>query len=236
MPKYGVLAVREMNSNNLHSGHRDRMRKKFLLHGLDVFEMHEALELMLYYVVPYKDTNPLAHKLLDTFGSLSAIFDAPFDRLKEAGLTENQATYLKLLPQMARLYISDKEDNSDKVIDFDRIDSYIVSKFIGREEENVLLVLLDAKFKEIFCGMIAKGSISTTHIPIRKIVDLAMRYNARCAILAHNHPSGFADPSEDDISATRSIEHALGLIGVYLLDHYIIADGGCVSMRQTNLF
>ena len=97
-----------MSEKNLHSGHRERMKQKFLNHGLDIFETHEALELMLFYAVPYKDTNPLAHKLLREFGSLSAVFDAPYDRLKEAGLTDNQATYIKLIPQLARLYISDK--------------------------------------------------------------------------------------------------------------------------------
>lgn len=234
MPKYSVLEVKRMSEKNIHSGHRDRMKKKFLNHGLDVFETHEALELMLYYAVPYKDTNPLAHKLLREFGSLSTVFDAPFDRLKEAGLTDNQATYIKLIPQLARLYISDKEDNTDKIIDLDSIEKYIISKFIGRNEEHILLLLMDAKFKEVYCGMVSVGSISSTDIPIRKIVDLAMRYNARSAVIAHNHPSGFAKPSADDIESTINIGSALGLIGVYLLDHFIVADGDCVSLRQSN--
>ena len=98
----------------------------------------------------------------------------------------------------------------------------------------MLLLLMDAKFKEVYCGMVSVGSISSTDIPIRKIVDLAMRYNARSAVIAHNHPSGFAKPSSDDIKSTINIGNALGLIGVYLLDHFIVADGDCVSLRQSN--
>lgn len=225
-----------MSEKNLHAGHRDRMKKKFLDHGLDVFETHEALELMLYYAVPYKDTNPLAHKLLSEFGSVSAVFDAPFDCLKEAGLTDNQATFIKLIPQLARLYLSDKEDNADKIVDFDSIEKHIINQFIGRNEEHMLLLLMDAKFKEIYCGMVSVGTLSATDIPIRKIVDLAMRYNARSAVIAHNHPSGFAKPSRVDIESTMMISQALELINVYLVDHYIVADGDCVSLRQSNYF
>ena len=224
-----------MSKENVHLGHRDRVRKKFLEHGLDVFEAHEALELMLFYAVPYKDTNPMAHMLLSKFGSVSAIFDAPLDLLVEAGLTENQATYIKLMPQIARLYISDKDTNVDKIIDLDTIEDYLLRKFIGRNEEHILLLLLDAKLKEVYCGIVSTGSLTSTNIPVRKIVDLAMRYNARSAVIAHNHPSGFAHPSEADIEATKMIYHALNLVGVYLLDHFIIGDGEVVSVYQSNL-
>ncbi len=222
-----------MPEKNVHSGHRERVKRKYLDHGLDVFEPHEALELMLFYVVPYKDTNALAHMLLSKFGSISAILDAPFDVLTEAGLTENQATFLKLLPDCARLYISDKHDNADKIINFSTIASYITSKFIGRVEENMLLLLMDTKQKELFCGIISKGNINSTAIPVRKIVDLSMRYDATCAVIAHNHPSGFAIPSQEDLVTTKNIHDALSLVGVNLLDHYIVADGECVSLLQS---
>ena len=108
-------------SNTPHKGHRDRMRKKFLLNELDGFETHEALELLLYYAVPRKDTNPIAHRLLDRFGSLSAVFDAPVNALTEAGLSQNAAVLLKLVPGMCRLYLEDKHDNMQKVINEDNM-------------------------------------------------------------------------------------------------------------------
>ena len=224
-----------MATENVHEGHRARVRKKFLLNGLDGFETHEALEFLLFYCVHMKNTSELAHRLLNAFGSLSAVFDAPYDALCKFGLSENQAVFLKLIPEITRLYIDDKHNNIDKVYDDEKIADYIMRKFIGRENENVLLLLLDAKGKEVFCGIVAKGSITNTNLPVRKIVDYSLRYNARSAIIAHNHPSGVALPSHEDLVATANIKNALALIGVSLLDHYIVADNDSVSLAQSKV-
>ena len=224
-----------MSNDNVHSGHRSRVRKKFLDNGIDLFETHEVLELLLFYAVPMKNTSILAHKLLDYFGSISAIFDAPFDALVEAGLTESQAVMLKLMPDITRLYIDDKHNNKSKVVDIDNLPDAIIRKFIGRENENVLALLIDAKGKEVFCGIVSKGSLNDTSLPIRKIVDFSLRYNAKSVIVAHNHPSGVALPSKDDLDATINLKNALDLIGVRLLDHYIVADNDCVSLAQSKI-
>lgn len=224
-----------MSNDNVHSGHRSRVRKKFLDNGIDSFELHEVLELLLFYAVPMKNTSILAHKLLDSFGSISAIFDAPYDALVEAGLTESQAVMLKLMPDITRLYIEDKHNNKSKVVDVDNLPDVIIRKFIGRENENVLALLIDAKGKEVFCGIVSKGSLNDTSLPIRKIVDFSLRYNAKSVIVAHNHPSGVALPSRDDIDATVNLKNALDLIGVRLLDHYIVADNDCVSLAQSKI-
>ena len=224
-----------MSNDNVHSGHRSRVRKKFLDNGIDSFETHEVLELLLFYAVPMKNTSILAHKLLDSFGSISAIFDAPFDALVEAGLTESQAVMLKLMPDITRLYIDDKHNNKSKVVDIDNLPDAIIRKFIGRENENVLALLIDAKGKEVFCGIVSKGSLNDTSLPIRKIVDFSLRYNAKSVIVAHNHPSGVALPSKDDLDATINLKNALDLIGVRLLDHYIVADNDCVSLAQSKI-
>lgn len=224
-----------MSNDNVHSGHRSRVRKKFLDNGIDSFELHEVLEFLLFYAVPMKNTSILAHKLLDSFGSISAIFDAPYDALIEAGLTESQAVMLKLMPDITRLYIEDKHNNKSKVVDVDNLPDVIIRKFIGRENENVLALLIDAKGKEVFCGIVSKGSLNDTTLPIRKIVDFSLRYNAKSVIVAHNHPSGVALPSRDDIDATVNLKNALDLIGVRLLDHYIVADNDCVSLAQSKI-
>ncbi len=224
-----------MANENVHSGHRSRVRKKFLDNGIDSFETHEVLELLLFYAVPMKNTSVLAHKLLDAFGSISAVFDAPFDALISVGLTESQAVMLKLIPDITRLYIDDKHNNSSKIVDYDKVGEKIVTKFIGRENENVLLMLVDAKGKEIFCGIVSKGSLNDATFPIRRIVDFALRYNAKSAIIAHNHPSGLALPSRDDVEATVNLKNALELIGVRLLDHFIVADNDCVSLAQSGI-
>ena len=176
-----------MQENNPHEGHRSRLRKKFLLNGTDAMEEHEILELMLYYAIPRKDTNPISHRLLSKFGSISAVLDASVENLKQEGLSENSAIYLSLIPQICRVYMDDKFRNYDKIVTDDNIADKIKYKFIGRNYEAVVLMLLDSKNKEVFCGVISKGSIASNEIYIRKIVELAIIYNARAAVIAHNH-------------------------------------------------
>ena len=220
-----------------HSGHRARMKKKLAAHGLDVFEPHEVLEILLYYAIPQKNTNDIAKRLIDSYGSLSAVLDASLDSLKNAGLTEHQALYLKLFPDVSRLYLVDKYQNPQKIIEFDQVSDYVLNKFIGYEEkENVFLLLLDKKGKEVYCGMIAHGNFNSANFSIRDVVTLAINYGAVYAFLAHSHPSGLALPSRDDVTATIDVSKALKLVGVTLVDHFIVADHDCVSMAESGLF
>lgn len=223
------------SDSSVHKGHRKTLKKKFIENGLDVFEPHEALELYLYYAIPRKDTNPLAHRLLDRFVTLAGVCDAPIDELiEEFGLTENTAVLLKLLPEMARLYNESKLSN-DNVIDLDTIGDLIKSKFIGRTEEVVVLLLGDAKGKIIFFDIVAKGSVNSSDMPIRKIVDLSIRHNARLAFIAHNHPSGNALPSKNDLATTDALKATLNTVGVRLFDHFIVTDDDYVSLRESEL-
>ncbi|MCR5653428.1 MAG: hypothetical protein K6F88_06470 [Ruminococcus sp.] len=219
-----------MAEKNAHKGHRQRMRDKYLEHGIESFKEHEALELFLFYGVPYKNTNPLAHKLIEDFGSLSAIFDAPPSLLREYGLSDNLITHIKLMPDMARLYMIDKADNPAKAIDMGNLCRYFQPLFFGKTEEVMRILLLDKKGKEIYSGIISKGSINSTDVNIRKICELALYYNAKYAAIAHNHPSGLAKPSPEDLDCTGKIFVALQLISVKLLDHVIVADDDSVSM------
>ncbi len=220
---------------NEHKGHRARMKNRYLSTGFDTFEPHEILEMILYYCYPQRDTNPLAHKLLDSFGSISAIFDAPFDTLVSAGLSENAATYLKMLPDVSRVYLDDRNNNPGKIINLDRLESYFINKFVGRVEEHFILLLVDSKCKELFCGVISSGTNTNSDVNIRKVVELSMRYNATLAAVAHNHPSGIAFPSKPDIKATQAISQTLSTIGVTLYDHVIVADDDAISMRKSAL-
>jgi len=220
---------------NEHTGHRNRMKERFLHTHFDGFEEHQILEMVLFYVYPRTDTNPLAHRLLNKFGSISSVFDAPVDTLVDAGLTQNAAIFISMLPDISRVYLNDRNNNKSKIIDFDRLGDYFVSKFIGRDEEAMILLLADAKGKEIYSGVISKGSFHASEAPIRKIVDLAMRYNAATAVISHNHPSGVALPSKSDIKSTSAIAQALNLIGVLLVDHIIVSDSDYVSLRDTCL-
>ena len=219
-----------MAEKNNHVGHRQRMREKYLENGIESFKEHEALELFLFYGVPYKNTNPLAHNLLDDFGSLSAIFDAPPSLLREYGLSDNLIAHIKLMPDMARLYMIDKANNPDKIVDMGNMCRFFQPLFFGMTEEVMRLLLLDKKGKVLYSGIISRGSINSTDVSIRKICELALYYNAKYAAIAHNHPSGLARPSDYDIDCTNKVFIALQLIGVRLLDHIIVADDDSVSM------
>ena len=219
-----------------HTGHRSRMKKKLAAQGLDAFEPHEVLEILLYYAIPQRNTNDIAKNLIDRFGSFSAVLDAPLETLMKAGLTEHQALYLTMLPDVMRLYLLDKHHNPYKVHTSESVAKYIIDRFIGYEEtEHVLLLLMDTKGKEVYCGMIGNGELRCANISIREIVTLALNYGAASAILAHNHPSGFAIPSKEDVLVTRELKKALSLVDVALVDHFIVADHDSVSLAETDL-
>lgn len=219
--------------SNLHKGHRQRLRDKYLKDGFDSFNDHEALELLLYYAIPQRDTNPIAHKLLNDFGSFSAVLDAPVSYLKKSGLSDSTAAFLKMIPDFARLYLDDKNNNTSKIIDTNNLCDYFKNKFIGRTEEVLFLLLMDAKGKEVFSGVISKGSINTTDVPVRKMIELSVLYNARSVAFAHNHPSGMALPSRADLNTTKIIYDALKLINVVLVDHVIVSDDDAISLAES---
>lgn len=220
-----------------HSGHRSRMRERYLKSGLDTFSSHEVLELLLFYAVPYRNTNDIAKNLIDTFGSLAAIFDAPTDALVEAGLTENQAIYLRLISDVTGVYYREKYDSDSGPLDYDGLPDYIVRKYIGSDNvERVLLILCDTKGKEVFCGFVTEGGFDEIRFSIRKIVRMAMNYGAAYAVIAHNHPSGVALPSQSDILTTEDLRKALKLVDVRLIDHFIVAGNECISLAQSSIF
>lgn len=223
------------SSGTEHSGHRQRVRKKFIENGFDVFEPHEALEMFLFYAIPRKDTNPLAHRLLDRYINIGGVCDAPIDELmNEFGLSESAAAYIKMLPEMSRLY-NESKISDDNIIDYENLGKLFQTKFIGRTSEAVALMLGDAKGKMIYFNIISKGSLNSSDMPIRKIVDLSLRHNAKTAFLAHNHPSGTALPSHSDLLTTQKLRETLLSVGVDLIDHFIITDDDYVSLRDSGL-
>lgn len=225
-----------MTKLNSHDGHRERMKKRFLNKGLDSFSPHEILEILLYYAIPRKNTNVIAHNLINEFGSLSSVFEAPIETLQKIdGIGENAAIFIKLIPEICRHYYSDRCKPKDDIINLELAGKILVNKFIGRVDEAVVLMLLDSKGKLLFCDVVSEGTVSCSQIYIRQIVALALKYNATNAILAHNHPSGIALPSQDDIKTTIAVGDALKMIEVRLLDHLIIADDDYVSLASNKI-
>jgi DNA repair protein RadC len=173
----------------------------------------------------------LAHELLNYFGSLSAVFDASPASLKEFGLSDNATALIKLIPDFARLYLMDQRKS--RPIDTHDLVPFFVDKFVGRNEEALYLLLLDSKEKQVFSGVISKGSINTTDVPIRRIIELVVSYNAKYVAIAHNHVSGMALPSKADLDTTAQIYKALKFINVIFLDHVIVSQDDATSLAQT---
>ena len=219
---------------SVHDGHRQRLKQRFLETGLDSFTEVQTLELLLFYAIARKDTNPIAHALLDRFGSLAQVLDAPVTELsKVPGIGENAALLLRLSKEMGRRYLVSRTGQVTILSSLEECASYIVPYFYGRELETVFLLCLDAKCKVLCCKEIGEGSVNATEISVRKIVEMALAFNASSVVLAHNHPSGLAIPSEQDLLTTKRIAMALGTIDVTLADHIIVADDDYVSLAQS---
>lgn len=217
-----------------HAGHRERLRKKFLLGDIDSFEDHEILELALFYAIPRKNTNEISHNLLNKFGSIPAIFDAPVNALKEVeGMGESSALFIKLICSLTRIYHERKYNSDKRCLSMEEINDILVRKFIGRSEEAVAIVLMDAKGKILFDGVINKGSVNGVDLYVRKMIELVTLYRASSLVMAHNHPSGIAVPSPDDLKSTEKIYDLFRTMSVSLLDHIIVADEDYISLRQT---
>lgn len=221
----------------LHKGHRERMRKKFLSEGMDNFAEHEKLEFLLFNTIHMKNTNDIAHRLMNEFGSLSGVFDAPIEKLtKVEGVGVNVAVFLKTVREMCRHYMIDKCSNDDKIINPSEAGDFFLPYFVARDNETIMLMLLDSKGKMLYCGVVSEGGPTSVDIYVRKIIELALQFNATKAIIAHNHPSGLALPSPQDIEATIRVLQSLRVIGVRLLDHVIVCDNDSVSMASSKLW
>ncbi len=209
----------------MHEQHRKRMKERFLREGIENFEPHNVLELLLFYSIPQKDTNETAHKLINRFGSLSAVFEAPFSELiKVDGVKEHSATLIKLVPELARRYVSDScAINGTILPTIDDVGKYFTAKYIGATKETVYLLLMDNKYKVLECVKIHEGSVNSSAITMRKIIEAAITAEAACAVIAHNHPGGLLIPSADDLFTTSEVQRALSMIGVNFLGHILVA-------------
>lgn len=223
-----------MEDTAIHKGHRERLKQRFLEQGLDDFTDIQALELLLFFSVPRQDTNPIAHGLLRRFGSLSQVLEAtPEELQKVPGVGANSAVLLSLVPQFARFYQVDCAQRVQCLTTLDACGEYLVPYFFGRSKETVFLLCLDAKCKVLCCKEVGEGSVNSASVSIRKIVETALNSNATTVILAHNHPSGVALPSEEDVQTTRRAAAALQAVEIVLADHIVVADGDYVSMAQS---
>lgn len=221
----------------IHQGHRKRLKERFLTEGLDNFNEVNVLELMLFYCVQQRDTNPLAHKLLNHFGKLSAVLDASVEELmKVPGVTEHIATYLTMINAVGRFYLRNRVADTKILTSMEACGRYLLPYFHTLQNETVYLLCLDAKCKVLACKKVGEGSVNSASISIRRIVETALNANAVSVVLAHNHPSGLALPSAEDIQTTKRLGRALYAVEITLADHLVVADDDFVSMVQSGKY
>ena len=220
-----------------HDGHRERLRDRFIKEGLDHFTQEQVLELLLFYSIPRQDTNEIAHDLVDYFGSLHQVLEAPVQELQKVeGIGERSAVLLRLMAEISRYYQVNRAINEKILNSIEACGRYLVPRFVGRRNETVFLLCLDAKCKMLCCREISEGTVNAAGVSVRKVVETALAVNASSVVLAHNHPSGMALPSTEDVVTTRRIAAALRAVDVILVDHLVISDDDYVSLRQSNMY
>lgn len=221
----------------IHDGHRQRLKERFLKAGLESFAPVNVLELLLFYCIPRKDTNVIAHRLLDTFGSFQGVLNARAEDLQAVeDIGENTATFLCLLNAVNRYYQSSAVEDIKVIRSVEDYGTVLMPNFAGRRNEMVFLLCLDTKCKVICCRQIGEGSVNSAGVSIRKIVEVALGVGASVVVLAHNHPSGVAIPSGEDMQTTIRAAKALQTVDVTLLDHLIFADNDFISLRQSGRY
>lgn len=217
----------DKNENkNLHIGHRERLREQAVKQGIDHWPPHQVLEYLLFFGIPQKDTNEIAHRLINEYGSLIDVFNASFESLKKVkGLGNNVASLITFIPQLFKYIENLKVSNQYATFtNTCQIAKYMRSKFYNVSHEILYLLTFDNKQHLLSADIILEGVVDRVNIDKRKIIEKVIFNKASSVVLCHNHPSGLSYPSHDDILATRKIVSFLSEIDVKVLDHIIIAD------------
>lgn len=222
----------------IHDEHRKRVRKEFLEHGFNEnTPEHKILEMLLFYGIPRKDTNELAHYLINKFGSLSKVLEAePNELMKVDGIGENAASLLKLMLPVARTYYTQKQGKSVRFENMNEICDYLMKKYLGLTKEMFSITSFDSKGNLIGFDFLSSGDVASVGITSRIVIEAVLKRNAVSVILAHNHPGGNALPSIEDINVTEKISNALKHINVRLLDHIIVCSDDYVTLRQSRQY
>lgn len=219
---------------SIHAGHRQRIRDRFRHAGLEAFSDHEVIELLLIHAIPQRDVNPLAHELVRVFGSLNAVLDAQEEELLcVKGMTKNAALLLTMMPRLMSRYQLGAMGERPTIITLADAKRYLAPLFIGAAEEQIYMLCLNQAGHVLHRTLLHTGTIDQVALHPRTVVETALRHNAYSVILAHNHPSGVATPSQADVDVTGRIASALYPIGIRLVDHLVFAGAQAYSMNRS---
>lgn len=221
-----------------HKGHRQRLKKQMMESDLSSFPSHNILEALLFYSIPQVDTNNIAHELLKQFGSISGVLNATHEQLcSVVGVKDNSALMIKLISQITKRYWIEQENISKETTfkNIVEIASFLINKYIGYNDEQAFVMLLDDNHKLLSFDKLSSGQINSVNINKRDLIKKIISNNATNVIISHNHPSGDTSPSSDDFGTTVELKNLLKAIDVNLVDHIIISGKKFSSMRQLKL-
>ena len=220
---------------NIHKDHRKKVKDRFFECGFTGMPDHNILEAILFLGIPQKDTNPIAHELIDTFGSFSAVLEAKkSDLMKVKGMTESAAFAIMSYLPVNRRYIESLQKKKPIFESNDDIVEFLKPLFFEKGTiERVFVLCFDSKNRLIACRNICDGDISSASFDIRELIRIVLEVNAQKVIIAHSHPHGVALPSREDVATTKLVFDMMRCIKVYLEDHFIVTDTGYMSMAKS---
>lgn len=212
------------------------MLETYLQNGLEAFTDVEVLEFLLSYAIARRDVNPLAHLLLDEFGSLHQVLAAPVEQLSRVpGVGPRTAALIRLSAELWGRCEKDRLKKELYLRSTKDIGRYLVPRADGLREERVWLLALDARCRVISCRELCRGAVNSANLPYRKVVEAALLANASTVVLAHNHTTGTLLPSLEDIEYTQGVRQALELVEVRLADHFILGERNYISMKASSM-
>jgi len=227
---------RKQNSN-IHAGHRERMRKRFLKDGINVFDDYQVLEFLMYYVYKREDTNPIGHKLINEFKTLEAVFNADYEELQSVeGIGPSGALLINFIGQLRNKIVYDSMNTNNITLNSTAdIGHYCMDCLRHLNHERLMMLSLNDDRQLISRDIISEGVSNATSADIKTIVSTALKRNATGIILAHNHPGGNSHPSSADISTTSRIIDSLAGINVCVIDHIICGEFDFCSFYERDL-
>ncbi len=220
---------------NIHAGHRQRLRESFLRGGAEGMADHVLLELLLTYAIPRSDVNPLAHRLLKTFGSLSGVFQASPEALRSVeGMGDSSVVFIKSLIACGKRCLRQYYANEGRLdlLNMEDACRFALSEAIEDKYETLRIICLDSKYHFIHTRAIDEGNTVSVPADPRRIIEAALQSKAHAFILSHNHPSGDIRPSEADVNIAIQIRDAASAIGMEVVDQLILGHGAAYSLRH----
>ena len=221
-------------ADTIHAGHREKMRDRFIREkGFENYEDHQILELLLFYANARGDTNPLAHQLLEEFGSLKGVLEArPEQLMTVKGIGKQQAVLISMVVPLTRVWHRCAMEAPTSIGNSREAENYCLSILAGERTERFYVISLNAKCNVLGRRKISEGSLSEVSAYPRLVMETALNYNAHSVLLCHNHPGGTCAPSPEDIASTLQLQRLLNGVGILVLDHIIVAGDRTYSMIQ----